>query len=476
LVPTVVAGAVVVVACTGQQPQTAPSSTGTAKPSAEPTTSSDSPSSGSPGSASPTASTDQSGAGTIGLRPATRRCLQGFVLGGPGPDRFQANDTAAQVDAIAPRVAELRKLSFEQPVEPAFRDEKRFSQQITELTRSNTPAEETELDKRALAALGAIPRTYDLRGKLLELLGEQVIGYYDPESNDLLVKAANPQSATLSPFEQVTLAHELEHALVDQALGLPDVESLLDERGSDAASAATALIEGDAQLVTQRFPRVALTPSEIAQLAGDSASAATGADLSQAPTFLRRQLTFPYKSGLGFACSIYSEGGWQALNDAYEQPPRTTAAILFPDRYGQQPSEPPPLGAPGQGWQHARDDTFGAAPLMWLFAAPGGDEAKALDNRRERVAGWDGGQSTIWTRGDETAVGLTFAQRPDERRLCDSVTAWYEAAFPEPEAADVQDAELARDGQRQDAVVRCGDAGVRLGIGPDLATARAVAG
>ena len=56
--------------------------------------------------------------------------------------------------------------------------------------------------------------------------------------------------------------------------------------------------------------------------------------------------------------------------------------------------------------------------------------------------------------------------------LCEALDAWYSAAFPEARRS-VDGAAIAWDGDRQDAVLRCGDV-VRLGIGPDGATAAAV--
>jgi hypothetical protein len=55
------------------------------------------------------------------------------------------------------------------------------------------------------------------------------------------------------------------------------------------------------------------------------------------------------------------------------------------------------------------------------------------------------------------------------------VTAWYQRAFPSATAVTTTgDERLAVDGPTQDAVVRCGGGEVRVGIAPDVATARAI--
>ena len=51
---------------------------------------------------------------------------------------------------------------------------------------------------------------------------------------------------------------------------------------------------------------------------------------------------------------------------------------------------------------------------------------------------------------------------------------WYDAAFDDSEVETKASEQLARDGDRQDAVVSCSEDEVRLGIGPDIDTARAI--
>jgi hypothetical protein len=58
--------------------------------------------------------------------------------------------------------------------------------------------------------------------------------------------------------------------------------------------------------------------------------------------------------------------------------------------------------------------------------------------------------------------------------LCDAVARWYEAAFGGRDTGVRPGESLALDGEAQDAVLSCRGTEVRLGIGPDLATARAL--
>ena len=84
--------------------------------------------------------------------------------------------------------------------------------------------------------------------KLLETVtGEQVIGYYDPRSKRMRIVSGN--GADSPALVDITLAHELTHALEDQVFGLKEPEGGTD----DETTARTALVEGTATFVTSEF-------------------------------------------------------------------------------------------------------------------------------------------------------------------------------------------------------------------------------
>lgn len=398
-------------------------------------------------------------------------CLPDLAPGAASP--IAADDVAGQVDEVARRIESLRGLGFETLPEPVVLPSGAFEERVRGLAAEDYPPVEADVDARTLAALGAVPPGTDLRALLLELLGGQAAGFYDDDTGDVVVRADDPGSG-LGPAGLVTLAHELEHAVADQALGLPELEAV----DADAGRAALALVEGDASLTMQHFSVAALELSDQLALATDPTLLGQQAQLAGYPAYLQRELVFPYTEGLGFACRLYSRGGWPEIDGQYASPPTTTAQVLWPERHaaGEQAATPAELSGPGAPWAHARTDTFGAAELLWLFSAPGDDTGAALDDARGRAAAWAGGTVDVWTDGDATAVGLALVERSGEEELCGSMEAWYTAAFDGRRAEAGRGEALAHDGQRQDAVLVCDGADVRLGIAPDLGTARTIAG
>ena len=390
--------------------------------------------------------------------------------GFPGGQAPSAGGTLEeQVRAIARRVEQIRELEFEETVDPEFLSADQAAARIQELFLEDYTKQSADAEGRILEALGAIPPGLDLRAVRAEALGSQVVGFYVPATGEMVVRTAGGQ---LGPLDKVTLAHELEHALADQNLGLPIPLETKPGR-EDRDLAGLAVIEGDATLTMQRFVFTLPFDDQLALADPDLAREAE-AGLAELPYYLQQQLLFPYEDGLSFVCDLYAEGGWDAVNAAYAEPPTTSAQILFPDRYeaGEEAVDPPDPVGPGGGWTSERDHEFGAADLLWLFEAPGGQTARALDQPLQGAAAWAGGELHLWERGDESAVSVALVEREGADVLCMAVSKWYATTFQDAEAAgSALQGGLRLDGARQDAVLTCTDDEVRLGIAPDLATA-----
>ncbi|RIQ12638.1 hypothetical protein [Jiangella rhizosphaerae] len=404
------------------------------------------------------------------LDPILLECLGSGGLGlGGGGDSIPDADVETQVAAIARLVEEERGLPAGDDVDIEFVSLDEVQRRAVELTRDELDPERAAVDSRLLAALGAVEPGTDLAQAQLDALDAGVGGFYDPETRQLVIG-----SEEMDGLGALITAHELVHAQADAAMGLPDQEAIAAESGSDAAYAALNAIEGDASLYSQQFVGRHLPLDQLLEL--QSASGQTSADLDALPHFVARQLEFPYVEGMTFTCDVFLDGGWEGVDSTYTDVPATTAQILFPDRYYAMEDAVDvrdPAG-PGGAWQELRSDTFGAADLLFLLEAPGDDESAALSDPKDRVAAWAGGEVTVWGDGDRTALALMLADRGGDGAtpLCDTVTEFYTAAFP--------DAEVSEDGGRtvftgagQSAVVACSGSEVALGIGPDAATATA---
>lgn len=415
--------------------------------------------------------------------PATDPATPVSPSGGVSP-QGSGESLAQQLERVATAVADIRGLDFDQVPDPTFLPSDELAERAGGLAEDYS-AGDAETDRRILTTLGAIRPSVDLRELLSGTLAEQVAGFYDTETDELVIGRTNRGEGRLGPLDEITLAHELEHALADQALGLPDLGQGDNSGKEDAAFAATALVEGDATLTMTRYASRELSAIDRMQLLANQSDQITGMEqLEELPHVLRRTLTFPYEEGPRFVSVLFQDGGWEAVNAAYRQPPESTLQVLRPELYRRNQGsggQPPDLGSPGPAWQRDQSMSLGAADLLFLFEAPGDDTAEALPDPETAATRWRAGEIVLWTDGSRSAVGVALS---GQSGLCDAMRTWYVRAFPEADVARGSDGERTTtrfDGADQDAALVCSattDANdgqaVSLGIAPDLNAAGAI--
>jgi hypothetical protein len=260
---------------------------------------------------------------------------------------------------------------------------------MADLDRLTTPAERAA-DEELLKLLGLIPARANLRTIQSEVLGDQVAGFYDPRKKQLaLVSDAGAQDETVG---EITLAHELTHALDDQHFGITDQPSTTD----DKSTAYTALVEGDATAVMSRYAELYMRGSDLLGVLF-AGSPENGPPL---PPYIEASLEFPYLDGERFVQALVRYArGWKLVNYAFHfRPPVSTAQILHPLLYVRDVKPVPvrlrvrPLL--GRSWRRVLSGTVGEFDTRQLLQR-GTDAAHA----NEIAAVWRGGSYELWRSG-----------------------------------------------------------------------------
>jgi hypothetical protein len=274
--------------------------------------------------------------------------------------------------------------------------------------------------------------TLDVRALLLDLYTEQVVGYYDAETDRLFV-VENVAADALEPV----LAHELVHALQDQHI---DLDSLVTrDRGNDRQTAAQAAVEGHATLVMFAFLAEKAVGQEIDPLDLPNPAAqlapALQAQNSQFPVFrrapalIRETLMFPYVSGAGFVHAVWQQRGEPAF---IELIPQSTEQVLHVEsRYLPQRDEPTELdlGDAAAGWDVIYDNSMGELETrLWLREHLGISASAASagwDGDRVRLLGSAAGDTALvwWSVWDDDEAAAGFAAAAARVRLRDIAVA-----------------------------------------------------
>ncbi len=263
---------------------------------------------------------------------------------------------------------------------------------------ADLPPAELQGAQAAYRLFGLIPDSLDLRKTMVDLLTEQVAGYYDPDSNALYIPA------DIDPVQvRLVISHELVHALQDQYL---DLDSLIQQKQqNDRRTAAQSILEGQATLaqilVLMPEQKIESLPNFWQLRAALGKQQEQMKIFAQAPLWLRESLIFPYLGGAEFV-------RWFEREHAGKQPfgalmPTSTEQILHPFRYaaGDRPRGLVFETLPQDGVRY--EDGLGEFEIRLLFAQLLGDETEAA----LLATSWAGDRYQVLGRNSDVLVWYT---------------------------------------------------------------------
>lgn len=383
----------------------------------------------------------------------------------------EPTDLDVQLTEISEQVSVLRDLPMLEEIETQTVPSDELAEIVTERDPDAEALQDIAASQRVLAALRHVPEDIELEAVLDDLLAANVVGLYDPEDSVAYV-LDELDDEPLSPSSATTAAHELLHALQDQHFDLTRVEEIPDIDG-DATLAFMSVVEGDAVLLEDEWSATHQSDEERAQAEQDRfADAQAQVDaLDDVPSYLVESLVFPYVAGEQFVAALIEDGGYEAVDEALEDPPTSTLEILDPTRYLEgdfEAGDIDPGNDPVGEWDELLRSSFGAFDVLALFGAAGEGEAA---RGASAWPAWEAGELVAWERGDEliVAAGWAFSDEERAQTVCDALPAWY---------ADVADGEPDGDvliSDRDVLAVACEQERVRFALAPEAQTATAVA-
>ena len=304
------------------------------------------------------------------------------------------------VQQMIPAVERATRLRFRQRPVVLRRSRAQVRDYVIHKFDDDLPPAELAGAQAAYRLFGLIPDSLDLRRTMVDLLTEQVAGYFDPDSNALYIPTdIDPSQARL------VISHELVHALQHQYLNLDSLVEL--KRQNDRRSAAQAILEGQATLAQIL---VLMPEQKIESLPNFwELRTALGGQQDQmkvfgsAPLWLRESLIFPYLGGAEFV-------RWFDHEYPGKQPygvlmPISTEQILHPARYAAG-DRPDALTFESPARDTVRyEDGLGEFEIRLLLQQHLGDDGAAAS----LAAGWDGDRYQVLGQGSGAGAGAAGA-------------------------------------------------------------------
>ncbi len=260
----------------------------------------------------------------------------------------QARQLFSSVDAILQFDSKVTGLPVLQSVKRRLVTRDEVEKYLMHQLQNDRDAKRLQSSELVLKKFGLLDRDFQLKPFLIQLLREQIAGYYDDKT-----KTVNLLDWIPPEEQKPVLAHELTHALQDQHIHLEkwdreDDQPIPKNVQQDNEHIATdeedtvrdAVVEGQAMAVFVDYVlapsgKTILTAPQLAdkmnQAMGDTSDSPT---LANAPLLLQRSLVFPYIEGLNFVRAVWTAKGRQAaFAGMLDHPPSSTYEIMNPAAY-----------------------------------------------------------------------------------------------------------------------------------------------
>lgn len=295
-------------------------------------------------------------------------------------DVFMSGDKKEMILASAKEgfnfVANTRKLEFKATPEIAIISTEQIKANMRKNIEKNYSEEKLNIRAKLLAKFGLIPNekiaTY--RKDVLDVVGEQVAGYYDPDEKKIYVSDTE-LGPILPGFPSITIMHEQVHALQDQHYDLNGMEKRVSADSNDDNSLAfKSVIEGEATVLMYDAFLRSMGATDKSKEAFNMRSFVIDSMLAMSkrvktedgkPAIFMEDLLFPYVWGGTFIQHLVNTKGWEAVDSIYKDMPVSTEQIMHPEKYYIVRDDPKKVALPelsgilGRSWEKLTQDIAG---------------------------------------------------------------------------------------------------------------------
>jgi hypothetical protein len=307
---------------------------------------------------------------------------------------------ANRVQSAIPQIERATGLKFKSPPKMEMRSRAQVREFLVRKFNESTPAEQLKSEEAAYKLFGLLPDTMDLRRFLLELLTEQIVGYYDPATKVLYVVEGAPDDLT-----GITITHELIHALQDQYVNLDSIQKATGN--SDRQAAAQAVLEGQATYEQMEIMLGGANPATRLPGGWDRLRESIREEQSAMPMFaaapmaIQESLLFPYLNGAEFMRRLDQHTPGRSPLDAM---PVSTEQILSEQAYFGSTKDDPTIVTLPPSRDAVHEETLGEFGTRLLLFQHLKDHTTAIG----AAHGWDGDRYRVIRAGAADGRGILW--------------------------------------------------------------------
>ena len=246
---------------------------------------------------------------------------------------------------------------------------------------------------------------------LRQFLAAGVLGFYDPETKELVVR----QVSELDLLTKSTIVHELTHAYDDQLFDL-DRPELYDDDFTERSWTFGALVEGSASHVETAWVN-ALSSRERSELRYQESSFGDPSVFASFDfAYLLLQVSV-YVEGEPYVDLLVANGGYSALDAAFAELPLTSEQIM--ERDPAVDTVPAPVPVPSADGDVVWEGTGGQIMLDSLFSG-------TFTATEDAATGWGGDAMVVYRAQGKSCIrwDIVMDSAADDEELVAGLLQW----------------------------------------------------
>jgi hypothetical protein len=370
----------------------------------------------------------------------------------------QKAEVLSQADSILEELRAMRGSPALKPVTRSFQSKAQLRELLVSYSKEEKNQRMLEAERKTMVMFGLIPKDFPYTQFALNLLTEQIAGFYDFRTHELNLLDSTPMEQQIP-----TLAHELTHALQDRAIDLKRFNDPA-PNNDDLTEAHQSLVEGDATAMMLDYLMKPLGTS-ISTLGFDLREMLKQTNqldvfsmkiLREAPRAIQTELMAPYFYGTSFFQYFRRYNAWPRVGAVYHDPPSSMEQIMHPDKYFDARDDPVRVSIPSpkpdflKQWKLVDTNVLGELGMLIVLQQYLTDEIARLASE-----GWGGDQYQLYEDDSGRLLLLVFTTwdtQEDASQFFNSYRVLIEKKYPKITLSSAEERKYFRWSSDHDAI------------------------